>query len=364
VQFALGFPVTQLGWPRSESACMQLRGWGMKRILAVLVVLCAFFPTVLSAQNVSPSLIPTALPALPSGGGDSGGGSVLSGLPLVKGLAAGKILLNPSVQVGYQHIGTNINLPVSAVPRGPNQIFIGSMDVSLQDFNFWTGTAGLNIIVEKLTLFGSIGGYLPRTFAMSGLVPVSSSLGAVAPNVIFTGSHLQFWAAQCGAAYTIYGDYSILAGYAWSHTAAEFTNPRVGSVPLENQSLRGDVSMNIGTPFVGIQILSKGFYRAALLYSPLARSWGALSLQTFTPDLADLRYSLNQPGTFLAFNAEYYALFKPPVTFSCWFNGTYVNIRGNSDLEFAALGLTAARDVTITNTQYGLAGGVTFGLVF
>jgi hypothetical protein len=336
----------------------------MKRILILLVGLCAFFPSILLGQTISPGLIPTGLPAVQSVSQDSDGGSFLTSLPLVKGLTAGKILLNPSVQVGYQHLGSNMSLPVSASPRGPNQLFIGTMDVSLKDFNFWSGTVGLNVIVAPLTLFGSVGGFSPRNFGMSGLIPISNSTGAIAPDVTLTGSHFEFWTAQCGAAYTIWGDYSILAGYAWSHTAAEFSNPRVGDIPLPNQSVRGDVSMNIGVPFIGVQILQQGFYRAALMYSPLARSSGALSLQTTTPDLTDLRYSLNQPGTFLAVNAEYYIVFKPPVTFSCWLNGMYVNIRGNSDLEFTTPGPSVARDVTITNTQYGLAGGVTFGLVF
>ena len=336
----------------------------MKRALLFALVLGVLAPSILIAQTISPSLIPTGLPALPSTGQDADGTSLLSSLPLVKGLTAGKIQLNPSMQIGYQHIATNMSLPASAVPRGANQLFIGTIDVTLKDFNFWSGTLGLNVTVSPLTLFGSVGGYAPRLFRMSGVVPVSNALGAAEPDITFTGSHFEFWSAQCGVAYTIWGDYSLLAGYAWSHTAAEFTDPRVGSVPLANQTLRGDVSMNVGVPFIGVQVLQKGYYRAALMYSPLATSSGALSLQTFTPDLADVRYSLNQPGTFVALNAEYYFLFKPPVILSCWFAGTYVNIRGTSDLNFTTAGPTAVRDVTITNTQYGLAGGVSFGVAF
>ena len=44
-------------------------------------------------------------------------------LPLVEEAKAGKILLNPSVQVGYQHIGASMTLPASAVPRGNSQLF-------------------------------------------------------------------------------------------------------------------------------------------------------------------------------------------------------------------------------------------------
>ena len=106
----------------------------MQRILQVLISLTFFFPAVLFAQSVTPNLIPSGLPAMPSMSQDTDGGSFFSNLPLVNGLKVGKILLNPSLQVGYQHLGTNMTLPASAVPRGPNQLFIGTMDVTSAGF--------------------------------------------------------------------------------------------------------------------------------------------------------------------------------------------------------------------------------------
>jgi hypothetical protein len=124
--------------------------------------------------------------------------------------------------------------------------------------------------------------------------------------------------------------------------------------------------MQIWVPFIGIQVMKEGAYRGAFLYSPVAWSSGAMDLRTSTPLLTDLRYSLNQPGNFAAFSAEYYALFKPPVTFSLWVNGSLVSIRGNSNLQFTTAGpdIVRTRDVTIINTQYLIGGGVTLGLVF
>ena len=118
--------------------------------------------------------------------------------------------------------------------------------------------AGLNVIAGPITLFGSIEGYSPRVFQMQGTVPISNDVGYVAPNLTFTGSNLNFWTAQCGAGYTIAGDLSVLAGYIWTHSAATYTDPRVGSVPLPNQTLKGDVSMNIGVPFLRASDTAKG----------------------------------------------------------------------------------------------------------
>jgi hypothetical protein len=341
----------------------------MIRILLVALLLCVSFSTTIFGQNLSPSSIPGGGSA-PSGEEDSAVSSLVSNLPSIQGLKAGKILLNPYVQLGYQTIGANMSIPVSGAPAGPNQLFIGTIDVTLTDFDFWSGTAGLNVVVAPITLVGSIGGFAPGLFRMSGLIPISSSAASVVPDLVLTGSHFEFWTAQLGASFSFSKDFSILGGYLWSHTAAEFTDPRVGSVPIANQTLRGDMLMNLGVPYIGIQVMQQGYYRGALLYSPLARSSGALSLQaqaiTPPPALVDLRYSLSQPGTFLAINAEYYLPIPPPVILSLWFAGTYVNIKGSSDLEFTTAGpaLSITRDVTITNTQYGLAGGGSFGLVF
>jgi len=335
----------------------------MKRVLLPLLMFCVMFPATLPAQTVSSSPIPSGLIALPSMGQEADSGSLLSSLPPFKGLKVGKIILNPSLQVGYQHIGSNMTIPTSAAPHGPNELFVGSMDVILENFNFWFGTAGLNIVSGPLTLFGSVGGYVPGPFQMTGVIPVSNAVGEVEPAVTFTGSHLNYWTAQCGVGYTVYGDISVLAGFAWSHTGAQFTDPRVGSVPLANQTLRGDVLLDIGVPFFGVQVLQEGYYRAALTYSPWAASSGALSLQTTAPPV-DLRYTLNQPGTFLGVNAEYYVFTKSPVVFSGWLIGTYVRLRGSSDLEFTTPGPSTTRDVDITNMQYTLAGGVTLGLLF
>ncbi|MGO9116321.1 MAG: hypothetical protein ACLQPD_01790 [Desulfomonilaceae bacterium] len=339
----------------------------MKKIMLFAFVLGVFLPVIVFAQTPLPSLIPVTLPGTSSTVGDSEAGSFLSNLPLVQGLKMGKILLNPSFQVGYQHITANMSIPISAdvgVPAG--QLQIGTVDVSLKNFDFWSGTLGLNVIAGPITLFGSWGGFSPRLFQFTGETPISVGLAAAEPILEMSGTNFQFWVAQVGAAYTFKKGYSILGGFLWNQTEFQLTDPRIGSVPLDNQTLRGDVLMQVYVPFLGIQVMQEGVYRGALLYSPVAWSSGALDLRTSTPILSDLRYSLNQPGNFAAFTAEYYLLFKPPVTWSLWFTGSLVSIKGNSNLQFttAAPDIVRTRDVTITNTQYLVGGGVTLGLVF
>ncbi len=339
----------------------------MIKILVLLVVIGVFFPAALSAQNISPGLIPTGLPSLPSMGEDSTIGSFLSNLPLVEGLKVGKILLNPYVQIGYQHIGANMSIPISSDTGTPvGQLQVGTVDVSLKNFNFWSGTVGLNVVAGPITLFRSATGFAPHIFQLSGQLPISLGPLGATPEFEMTASNFQFWTVQTGAGYEFKKGYSILGGFMWSQMEVEFENPRTASGPLQNQTIQGDALLKIGVPFLGIQVMQQGYYRAALLYSPLAWSQGTLAFSSSQQILANLSYSLNQPGQFWAVSAEYYFPFPPPVMLSMWFNGSLVNIRGSSDLEFTTAGpaIFRTKDVLITNTQYLMGGGITFGLVF
>ncbi|MGO9565942.1 MAG: hypothetical protein ACLP5H_00230 [Desulfomonilaceae bacterium] len=339
----------------------------MKKILLLAFVLGAVFPAVLLGQNISPSLIPTGLPTLPPMGEDSTAGTFLSSLPLIKGLKQGKVLLNPFVQIGYQHIGANMSIPIQSDTGTPaGQLQIGTIDVALNNFDFWSGSVGLNVVTAPFTLFGSVGGFSPHAFTLSGQIPIS--LGGFGGIPVFqqTASNFEFWTVQGGAAYEFKGGYSILAGFMWSHMEVEFGPPSSGSVPSSNQTIRADMLMKIGVPFIGIQAMQPGYYRAALLYSPLAWSQGALDFRSSQTTLVDLRYSLNQPGQFLAVIAEYFFPMKPPAMLSAWFNGSLVNIRGTSDLEFTSAGPADFRtkDVLVTNTQTSIGGGIPLGVAF
>ncbi len=339
----------------------------MKRTILFASVMCILLPVTLFAQTPLFSLISAPLPGMTSAGGDSEAGSSLSNLPLVQKLKAGKIVLNPYAQVGYQHIAAHMSIPIGAdvgVPAG--QLEIGTVDVSLQNFDFWYGNLGLNVVAGPFTLFGSWGGFSPGLFQFAGTIPVSVGASAAEPTLEMSCTNFQFWAAQVGAAYTFKKGYSILGGFLWNQTEFRLADPRIGSVPLANQTLAGDVFMQVWVPFLGIQVMQEGHYRAAFLYSPLAWSSGALSLGTTAPLLSNLRYSLNQPGNFAAFSAEYFLLFKPPVMFSAWVNGSLVSIRGNSNLQFTTAGpdFVTSRDVVVTNTQYLVGGGVTLGIAF
>ncbi len=337
------------------SRALELGVWTMKRMVAVAFFVGLLCPSILFGQTLSPTLA------------NEESGSFLSSLPLVQGLKLGKILLNPYAQVGYQTIGGNMSIPIESDKGTPSgQLQIGTLDVSLKNFNFWSGTVGLNITAGPLTLFGSAGGFIPHVFQLSGEIPISLGALGGTPQFAMTSSNFQFWTIQGGAGYAIGGGFSIVGGIMWSHMEVAYIDPRNGAGPLPNQTIRADVLLKTGVPYLGVQIMQQGSYRGAILYSPVAWSNGAMDFRSSQQTLVDLRYSLNQPGKFLAINGEYYLPFPSPVMSSIWFAASLIDIKGNSDLEFTTAGPSTFRtkDVTITTTQYAIGGGVTLGLIF
>ncbi len=260
-----------------------------------------------------------------------------------------------------------MSIPVVAdIGTPPNQLQIGTLDVTLNDFNFWSGTVGLNIINGPFTLFGSAGGFSPHLFTLSGELPISVGVAGGVPQFQQTGSNFQFWVVQGGAAYEMRKGYSLLAGFMWNQMEVQFGNTRSAAGPSPNQTLYADVLLNVGAPFFGLQVSQEGTFMASVIYSPFAWSTGNMDFRSWQTVVSDLHYTMNQPGTFLAATGQYYFPVPLPAMFSMWFTGSLVNLKGSSDLEFTTAGPATyrAKDVTISNTQYVVGGGLTLGLVF
>jgi hypothetical protein len=309
----------------------------MKKLLVPIVVSILFLASAACAQD----LRQVGLPGLAS---------------LLKDLA-----VNPYVQVGFQRVGSNMNLPVGAEAPTPGLLQIEEMDISLKDANFWTGTAGVSIKKgELLSLFGSVGGSLKRTFIVSGEIPVSLGATGGQPTVDFDASQLGMWYAQGGVSLG-----PILLGLYGDHFGIEVGEPRIGSVPSANQTLRGDVITTTLAPYIGFAIpASNGLL--TVIYSPLASSATTLVLRTSQSDLAQAQYKWNKPGNFLSCSFQYNATPIDDFSFGLWSNYTYMDVHGNAQLDFqnSTTGVSRQKEVTATMTKYILQGGVMLGMTF
>jgi hypothetical protein len=319
-------------------------GMGMKRVLIVALFLGLLLPASALAQTPIESVGVPGLPGLP-------------------GISLGQVKLKPFAQVGFQRVGSNLTLPVEAERLLPfiGALQIDTMDITLKDANFWSGTAGVNVTAGELfSLFAAGGGILPRTFAISGEVPVGVGPLAAVPVLDFTSTRAESWFLQVGG-----GLGPIIAGMYWDHFIFELSDPRIGSVPLANQTLRGDTITKSACPFFGIVIPASGAM-ATLIYSPWAWSNTVIALRSSENRQTELNYSWNKPGNFVSATFQYDTTLLSSSSFGLWANYTWMKVEGDAELEFenSAPAISRTKDVTATMTRYVLGGGITLGIQF
>jgi hypothetical protein len=289
-------------------------------------------------------------------------GQEISGLPLPSFSALSeKVKVNTFTQMGYQHLGANINLPVAAQLVDPTagSLEIGTFDLSLQDANFWTGSVGMTLTASEIySLFISAGGILPRQFGVSALVPVSVNGTDTSANMNFIGSQVENWYVQTGL-----GLGPILGGLLWTDFTMNVGEPSLGSNPLPNQTLRGYMAATTFCPYIGVAIPAYNAL-ATILYSPLSYCNATVALRNFSS--AQLQYTWNKPGNFVSANLQYNTTLVDAFSFGLWANYTWTRLIGDASMEFVntALPLSTQKAVTVTMTQYLIQGGLSLSVNF
>jgi hypothetical protein len=273
------------------------------------------------------------------------------------------VKVNPYAQVGFQWVGSNLNLPVRNQPLQDLPLYVGDLDISLKDANFWTGIAGVNVVAnEKYSFFAAAGGLLNRSFVTAGIVPVTIDTISTSPTLEFTNTGMESWFIQTGI-----GVKRLLLGLYWSHFSFALGEPRNVSGPNQpNQTLRGDILTTIFCPFFGLAFPAGGA-TLTVTYSPLAYSTTALSITSSQGNLAQLRYTWKQPGQLLNAMFQYNTPFSSSIAVGFWGNYSWMRMRNDAELEFESTPtplISRTRDVTATVTQFIVGGGVTLGMSF
>jgi hypothetical protein len=283
------------------------------------------------------------------------------GYPSLSSLAE-NVKVNPYAQVGFQWVGSNLNLPVQNEPLPVLPLNIGDLDISLKDANFWAGIVGINMIAnEKYSLFAAAGGFLNRPFLTFGTVPVSLDQRSTSATLEFTNTKVESWFIQTGI-----GLGPVLLGLYWDHFAFALGDPRNQDGPLANQTLRGDLLTKTFAPFIGLAIPASGAM-LTVTYSPLAYSNTDLSLTSSQNTLTQLRYTWKKPGNLFNAMLQYNMTLSSSTSFGLWGNCSWMMMRNEAELEFenAPIPLVSrTRDVTATMTKYVVGGGLTLGVNF
>jgi hypothetical protein len=330
------------------------------RYISIFCWLIFFMTGVVSAQSGEIEA--------PQSGMSLGSFGQLAGLNSFK---IGKILVNPFAQVGYTKVASNIVFPISVEQVIPNDnvLQVGPMELLLQDASFWTGNIGLNAVINpQFALFGSAGGFAPKPVNTPTILPTRINGVSLPSEMDFTGERVKYWNAQVGGSYTFWGGVSLLGGYFWDDFTLVAVDPRIGGIPFPNQTLRSDFIVETGAPFIGLQYSNEpGKYRAALLYSPLARCDLKMPIRNSLRGQSQLEYTIDKPGQLLIGTAEYDQFLNKMSYFSLWLNGLWMEAKGSGELNFVSNAPSININRSLTNvsvTKYSLGFGLGLGIFF
>lgn len=279
------------------------------------------------------------------------------------GSECGDLIIKPYTQVGFQHVASNINLPTAAQLVGQtNDLQVDTLDISVQDANFWTGIIGFSATLkEKYSLFASAGGNLDREFLTVGTVPFSLNGVATSATLEFTNSGLNAWFAQTGV-----GLGPILFGLYWDKFTIRVEDPRSPAGPLANQTLRGDFVTTTFCPYIGLALpVSQAML--TVTYSPFAMANTTLVLRSSNNGETQLQYKWNKPGTLITASFQYNQTVTESVSLGVWGGYLWMDQRGNCGLSFEHNGATPVssdRGLTATLTKYVLQGGLALTVSF
>jgi len=317
------------------------------------------------------------------------------------------VRLIPEVQIGYQQLGLNFNLPATTLTTGLPP-FPSTLDLQFQDVNLWVGAVGL-LIDSPYRLSAEIKGQANAKRRINVFEREEYVLGAE-QGVMWTGSQLEWWAVEGRVLYRLRPDCSVLVGLRRDHLAVNLTDPRDASGnPLSfsdsgviapgltfarNQSYYSDLISKLWIPYLGLELVGPG-YRATLVGSPFASAEIkvpaallfdlALTLQIFpfppsTSELLNadsLLYRVNKPALFLEGSFQYDLNVFPSLSVGLWCSGSWMKVRGtgdwshNSRAQVIANGLplppnfdSQTQDNMASYTRYFLGGGFSAALSF
>jgi hypothetical protein len=218
----------------------------MKRFLMLLgTLLIALLPAIGWPQGVPPMLFPVGPP-----GAGAGLSPSMPWSPTSPRLYYADEVWNmrPYARAGYMWMDWEFNFPFSLVPGVPviarpaNALNVESMNLKLQDGQYWVGFVGLEVQpFRDLIVYGEIGGNLQRdnTWIMTATGKVflpsnpNDPLLDNPPNTtspwIWTSHNFQWWMIDSGIDYRITSNWAVEFGFRVEHTDFKLVDPRNGA---------------------------------------------------------------------------------------------------------------------------------------
>ncbi len=298
----------------------------------------------------------------------------------------GGVRIIPNVEVGFQKITLNFNLP-TVVPR----IFpkAGTLDLVLQDANVWVGSVALTAefpVGLLLTIKGQANSNRDITVFTPQEVQTTGTI-IPGPGVLWTGRKLEWWTLEGVVAYKPNTDWSVLLGLRREHLSVKLTSPRdlLGN-PLDFHFVDtsgtftyiasitqvSDLRSKLWIPYLGLSFDGPG-YHASFLWSPFVtadvRIPAPINIDQFFIDVdpafplngADLQginiqYRVLKPASFVEADFEYNLMVFSNLYFKLWGTASWVSLKGSGNLSMSL------REVALNNgVPFEASGDDVFG---
>lgn len=322
----------------------------------------------------------------------------LSGLAGLGSSLTNGVTVTPQVQVGYQKLGLNFNLPALRDP-GP-LAWPSTLDLELRKADLWLVAleadvdfpSGLTFGLKAQTNFRkNASAYERQEYVEGGTQGVN-----------WTASNLQWWTIDGRLMYRFSPDFSVAAGLRRENLSFNLTNPTTD----QGFPLNLDDSGNIGfgltyerrwryssnlvsklwIPYVGLDIIGNQ-YKASLIASPFASAEVQVPAEYFT-DTAfflsgfplaqlitneELKYRVMKPAVFVEGNFSYDINVSAGFKLGLWLNASWLRLRGQGNWNYSYTGqvpplasssFSESQQNTAVFTRYLLGGGVSAELYF
>lgn len=290
---------------------------------------------------------------------------------------SGDLTITPAVQVGYQKIGLNFNLPLPYLYSG--------LDLSFKDANMWIGSLGVTADwASGFFLSLKAQGNAKRR------ITIDTPETVIYDKVQWDGTGLEWWTLEGSAGYRFSPGVSVLAGLRRDHLSVKMTNPRDEfGYPFNYDSSSlgigiseryyGDFMSKLWIPYLGLQV-SGTRYRASFLWSPFASGdvkipTALLITQTVFPITVgigdDMRHRARGGAQFLECNIEYDCNVSSNFGLQVWGSCNWMSLRRNGKLDDTASAFLSVAGVvlfydtdsisttdTATYRRYMLSGGL------
>lgn len=268
---------------------------------------------------------------------------LVSGFSDIQDISLASVRVSPFVQVGYQNLSVNLNLPFTETPVTQfGAVFYSppALDLKFVGASVWVGTVGIEARPSRdifLTL--KTGGNVPANIRV--ITGENFHWFGISAPYDWNGSGLKWWDAECLLGYNLYKNWGVGLGLRYDHLTVNMKNPNGDTVtrPPWKSDYNQDVVTEAWIPSIALR-LTEATYTAQVQYSPFATTQvtAPQSISSYIVNFANdgslMNYKFNRTGNFMEIFFNYKLAGSGTLLFDFWAKGAWMWFHGSGDWSF------------------------------